>query len=165
MTKKTAGLCALSVVFVAGIALADSPHFTSASAAFASGSNDLVISLKEAGLGANVNVDYLASATENATWACLNGGGKNPTAANKRVISTPISQPATLSSGKNGSVTGTITIKASPQPAPEEFSCPSGQTLALAAIAYADVKLVDKTNWVSATFTTTTFTKTVITLK
>jgi hypothetical protein len=129
-------------------ALAASPHFVSASATLGSGGG-LSVSFKEAGLGANQNIDYLASATLSAEWACLNKGGKNPTAANKRTISSALSTPGTFSSGKNGSVSATIDLGAPAKPPADEFSCPSGQTLALASVSYSSTKIEDRTNGVS----------------
>jgi hypothetical protein len=42
--------------------------------------------LKEAGLGDNQLVDYVASADASATYACINGGGKHPQAQNKETV-------------------------------------------------------------------------------
>jgi hypothetical protein len=107
------------------------------------------MAFKEAGLGANQNIDYLVSAKLAAEWACINKGGKNPTAANKRTISSAVSKPGTFSSAKNGSVSASIDVGVPAKPPAEEFSCPSSQSLVLAKVSYSSVKLEDKTNGVS----------------
>lgn len=159
-------LSAASLVLLGGasIALADSPHFTTASAAFSGSTQNLSVSFKEAGLGASVNVDYVASGSAAATWGCINGGGTNPSAANKRTITSPVSAPGTFSSGKNGSVTASITLPAPPPPAPTDFSCPSGQTLRQLDITWTGVSILDKTNNVTQAISGT-FAKTLLTTK
>jgi hypothetical protein len=134
-------------------ALAVSPHFISASARL-SGTN-LVVSFKEAGLGTNQLINYTASADASATFVCVNGGGANPSAANKTTITTPVSMMGTFNSGKNGNVNGSITISA---PGSGSFSCPPGQRLELAQVTYTNVAISDDTNGIDegidGTFTT-----------
>lgn len=140
-------------VMAAPAALAVSPHFISASAQL-SGTN-LVVSFKEAGLGTNQNINYTASATATATYVCVNKGGANPSAANKTTVTAPVSASGTFNSGKNGNVIGSLTLT---PPGPGSFSCPSGQTRALASATYTSVSIADTTNNItepiSGTFTT-----------
>jgi hypothetical protein len=75
----TAGLFAL-----AGTAFGVAAKFHSASSSVNSG-GALVVSFDERGLG-NGNIDYTVNANATATYACINGGGKNPSAANKRTV-------------------------------------------------------------------------------
>ena len=148
-------LCAplLLMVAVATAAHAVSPHFVRASAQLSGTS--LVVNFKEAGLGTNQNIDYVASATATATYVCVNRGGANPSAANKTTITEPVSQGGTFNSGKNGQVTASLTIAA---PGPGSFSCPPGQSLEIASVTYTDVAITDTTNDVTepipGTFTT-----------
>jgi hypothetical protein len=141
------------VLIAAGPALAVSPHFISASAQL-SGTN-LTVSFKEAGLGTNQLITYTASATATATYVCVNNGGANPSASNKTTITAPVSATGTFSSGKNGNVTASLTLS---PPGPGSFSCPPGQTLALASVTYTSVSITDSTNGItepiSGTFTT-----------
>jgi len=134
-------------------ALAVSPHFISAGAQL-SGTN-LVVSFKEAGLGTNQNINYTANATATATYVCVNNGGANPSAANKTNVTAPVSASGTFNSGKNGNVVGSLTLS---PPGPGGFSCPPGQTLALASVTYSSVSISDTTNGItepiSGTFTT-----------
>jgi hypothetical protein len=133
-------LLALSV----SAAFADSPHFISANASL-SGAN-LDVSFKEAGLGNNALITYNATANATATYVCVNGGGKNPSASNKETVSGPVSATGTFSSGKNGSISQTLTLS---PPSAGSFSCPSGQKLELASASYTDVAITDTTNGVT----------------
>jgi hypothetical protein len=123
------------------VALADSPHFIRASATV---NNDgtLDVSWKEAGLGTNQNIDYVASADATATWVCVNKGGANPSAQNKTTVAGPVSETGTFSSGKNGQITASLTV----DPPPSDITCPPGQRLALAQASYTNVAITDTTN-------------------
>jgi hypothetical protein len=104
------------------------------------------VSFDERGLG-NENITYTLSATGTATYACINRGGKNPSASNKRTVSALVVDTATFEP-KNGRVVGSLS--AGP-PSAGDFSCPSGQRLVLAGVSYTDIVLTDTTNDVSTT--------------
>jgi hypothetical protein len=123
--------------------LADSPHFISASASGPSSSGTLTVSFKEAGLGTNLLITYVASADATATYACINGGDKHPKASNKETVSGPVSATGTFSSGKNGSISQSLTLS---PPSAGSFTCPSGQTLVLAFVSYTNIAITDTTN-------------------
>lgn len=126
------------------VAFADSPHFIRASAQL-SGTN-LVVSFKEAGLGDNQLITYIASANATAVYVCVNNGGANPSANNKETVSGPVSATGTFSSGKNGTISQSLTIH---PPSAGSFSCPPGQDLELASVSYTDVAITDTTNSVT----------------
>jgi hypothetical protein len=126
-------------------AVADAPKFHSA-ASSVSNSGALLVSFDERGLG-NENVDYTVSAQADATYACINRGGKNPSAANKQSVVSPVAGGASFEP-RNGRVAGTIS--AGP-PGPGSFSCPGGQSLVLADVTYTGIVLTDTTNGVSTT--------------
>jgi hypothetical protein len=132
------------VVMAASPALAVSPHFISASANL-SGTN-LVVSFKEAGLGANQNINYTASANATATYVCVNKGGGNPSASNKTTVNGPVSASGTFNSGKNGNINASLTIN---PPGPGSFSCPSGQSMQIAQVSYTAAAIADTTNGVT----------------
>jgi hypothetical protein len=119
-------------------------HFISASATL-NANGTVTANFKEAGLGANANINYLLSADATAVYVCVNKGGANPSAQNKNTVSGPVSASGNFSSGKNGNVIGTLTVG----PPASNISCPKGQTLALASVSYDDVTLTDTTNGVS----------------
>ncbi len=126
-------------------ALADSPHFNSASASITSSGN-LIVSWKEAGLGDDALISYTASASATADYGCLNGGGKNPEASNKTTVDGPVSASGVFSSGKNGSISASLTLNPPPV---VNFSCPSGQKLVLADVSYSGVSITDNTNGIT----------------
>jgi hypothetical protein len=134
-------------------AFATSPHFVSASASL-KGSN-LQVSFKEAGLGTNQNLDYTASANASATYVCVNNGGGNPSASNKKTVEGPVSGSGEFNSGKNGSVSASLTLG---PPIATGFSCPHGQSMRTAQVSYTDVNIADTTDGVtepiSGTFST-----------
>jgi hypothetical protein len=113
-------------------------HDTSASVA---GSGALVVHIDEAGLG-NENITYALTAEASATYACINGGGNHPKAANKETFHEEVSAGATFQV-KNGRVEADMS--AGPISA-GSFKCPGGQTLVLAAVSYSNIVLTDTTN-------------------
>jgi hypothetical protein len=135
-----------TVVLGAVVAWAVSPHFVSADATV-NANGSLTVDFKEAGLGTNQNINYLASADATATWVCVNRGGGNPSASNKTTVSGPVTASGTFNSGKNGNVTADLTLSP-PQP-PTSFSCPKGQSLQLAEVSYTNVAITDVTNGIT----------------
>jgi hypothetical protein len=138
-------LSMLLVAFAASAALAQNEHFIRASGSL-NNNGSLTVSFKEAGLGTNQNITYVLSADATATYVCVNRGGANPSAQNKTTVAGPVSSTGTFSSGKNGSVTASLTVS----PPPSDISCPSGQSLQLAQVTYNNVTLTDTTNNVTA---------------
>ena len=113
-------------------------HSTAASV---NSDGSLTVAFDERGLGEG-DINYTLTADVDATYACLNGGGKNPSAANKRTISSEVSTSGTFAS-KNGRVTASLTTTA---PTAGDFMCPRGQRLVLASVSYTDIVLTDTTN-------------------
>jgi hypothetical protein len=116
-------------------------HFFSAIGSV-SNSGALVVTFDEAGVGQE-QVDYVLTADASATYACINGGGNHPKAANKETFNGPLSSPTTSFQPENGRVRGSISV--GPLSA-GSFSCPSGQRLVLASVAYSNITLTDVTN-------------------
>jgi hypothetical protein len=135
-------------VFLAALATttrADSPHFTRASASL-DGDGNLVVSWKEAGLGTNALISYIASADAVVSYSCVNRGGQCPQAANKEDVAGPVSSTGDFSSGKNGQITASLTV----EPPASTLQCPGNQVVALAAVSYTNISLVDTTDNVTA---------------
>lgn len=143
MKRRIAVVALVFVAFalIAQQALAQNEHFIRASANL---NNDgtLTVSFKEAGLGTNQLITYVASADATATYVCVNRGGGNPSASNKTTVAGPVSETGQFSSGKNGQVTASLTI----DPPPSDISCPPGQSLQLAQVSYTNVAITDATN-------------------
>lgn len=109
----------------------------------------LSIHIDEAGVGQQ-QVNYtLDVVTASATYACINGGGKHPSAANKQTFSSSVAS-GFAETPQNGRVDVTTTINGTPLSA-DGFSCPSGQTMVLASVSYSGITLTDTTNGVSTT--------------
>lgn len=117
-------------------------HFTATSTSVNS-SGSLVATFSEAGLG-NENVHYTLSANASATYACINGGGNHPKAANKENVNATVNGGADVQA-KNGHASGNITV----DPPPSTLVCPGGQTFVLACVSYTGIVLTDTTNGVT----------------
>ena len=141
MTLAAAGV--LAGLSVAATAVAAAPKFHAVSSSV-NNAGALVVNFDERGLG-NTNVDYTLTADATATYACINRGGKNPSAANKRDVNGEVSAAGTFEV-KNGRVIASL--QAGPISA-GDFSCPSGQRLVLAGVSYTNIVLTDTTNGVS----------------
>ncbi len=131
----------MATLLLAGIATAQNPHFVYAGASINS-SGSLVVSWKEAGLGANEMIVYIASADATAVYGCINNGNKHPQASNKETFSGPVSATGTFGSGKNGSIDRSLTLSP-PSFNPATYSCPNGQHIALVSVCYTNVQLLD----------------------
>jgi hypothetical protein len=143
-------LSLMALALAAVPALAVSPHFAGKTSSSVDSSGALVVNFKEAGLGNNQLVDYDLTITDaSATWACINGGGKHPQAANKETKSGPVEFAFTLSSDKNGNISGPVTVTPDTPLSAGDFSCPPGQRLVLASVSYSGITLTDETNHLS----------------
>jgi hypothetical protein len=143
-------LLTVGVAFAAALLMLTAAAFATSGAHFfnvSSSVNDagsLVVSYDEAGVGNNT-VNYITNAS--ATYACINGGGNHPKAANKETVSGGLSVGFSRDP-TNGRVTGATSPPIGPQPK-GAFDCPSGQTLVLASVSYTGITLTDTTNNVS----------------
>jgi len=144
----------MSIFMVCLLVLATTPGFATNGAHFfsATGSvNDfgsLVVNFDEAGLGNfSGTVDYLLSVSEaTADYACINGGGNHPSAANKENLTGPLQAPGSFPPNKNGRIIASITAGPLPN---QTLKCPSGQTFVLASVSYTGITLKDTTNGVT----------------
>lgn len=145
ITIFVAALCAVVVGTAPAQAASGSPHFIkNATSASLSGST-LTCGFKEAGLASGAVETVTCSATETVTYACVNGGDKNPTAANKRTYQTTVSKTGQFTADKNGNIVGSLSLT----PASAEslgFSCPPGQTVTLISVSYSNVAVTDSTS-------------------
>jgi hypothetical protein len=124
-----------------------SPHFIgNQTTDSVSANGSLVVNFKEAGLPSGAVEHIVVDATATANWFCVNGGSHNPSASNKRSISTPVSASADFGPvDKNGNLVGSLTVS-SASLLPGDFSCPSGQTLTLGSVSYSAVSITDDTS-------------------
>ncbi|GAA6526544.1 hypothetical protein [Intrasporangium sp. DVR] len=146
--KYLKSLLVASIAFVVAVVMANPAAAVAAKFHSASGSVNnagaLVVSFDERGLG-NDNIDYTLTADATALYACINGGGNHPKAANKEAFEGSVSGGGSFEP-KNGRVVADLT--AGPLLAPQ-FQCPSGQKRVLAAVTYTHIVLTDTTNGTS----------------
>jgi hypothetical protein len=146
-------------------ALAGFPHFTKVTTSISTSSTGtsasttttasadvtqafLEVFFREAGLGSTEATLVRVTADASAVYACINKGGRNPKAANKQTVTSPVGAEGTFTSDKNGSISGTLTAAA---PGPGDFTCSSGQTLVLASVTFSNIVITDVTNGIFTT--------------
>lgn len=134
---------AASIGLVAGPALAANPHFVSVTAT-ASGT-DLNVSFKEAGLGGGSQQNIRAEADYTAVFQCINGGGKNPSAANKSTETGSTATSGVFRADRNGNVVGSLKLSA-PSVVTNDLVCPNGQREQLSQITWSSVGVADLTS-------------------
>ena len=120
---------------LAAVAVAASPHFIRSSASGPNAQGNLTVSFKIAGLGDNQTITVTTTADATAVYACRNNGGNFPSDPKKTTVSGPVSASGNFTSGKNGSVSGTLTL----QPPATTLSCPGGQRRVLVSVSYSNV--------------------------
>ncbi|MBI1919557.1 MAG: hypothetical protein HYS23_00605 [Geobacter sp.] len=152
-----------AILFSAGSVWAQNPHFVGTVTAKIQPNGSVNVKFKEAGLGSNVNIDYVASADVTAVCVCVTNSGQCPNAENKKTTTTHIDVPATISSGKNGTVSATLNIPAPGCGSSAPPTCGGGQSLILSEITWTNIKITDTTNVVSAFATPATLSKTLFT--
>jgi hypothetical protein len=123
--------------FMAITVWAASPHFLRCSASGVNSDGSLDACFKIAGLGDNQTLTVTASAHADAVYGCLNHGQQCPNAANKVEVQADVSASGTFTSGKNGQITGCLSV----DPPPTELTCPNGQTLVLVSVSYTNVSV------------------------
>lgn len=132
-----------AIIGAVGPANAANPHFVGkVTSTMNTESGTVQVCFKEAGLGSNQSITYVASANATATYVCQNAGGNCPNAANKRTVSGPVSSSGTFTSGRNGQITACLTIN---PPSAGTFTCPSGQRLVVSSISYSGLSITDTT--------------------
>lgn len=133
---------AATIALAAGPAVAGSPHFIkSATSASADGAT-LTVKFKEAGLESGSVETITVSAHLDATYQCVNGGNKNPDAANKTTIGSDVSTSGEFAATKNGNIVGSLSLSA-PADSPD-FSCPNGQKETLSVVTWSNISVTDE---------------------
>ena len=131
------GAVLAAAALTAPSALAQNAHFIRADAAGPNNQGNLVVNFKIAGLGDNQTITVTASADATALYACQNKGGNFPSDPKKQVVSGPVSASGEFTSGKNGSISDSLTLS----PPPSTLTCPGGQRVVLANVSYTNVQV------------------------
>jgi hypothetical protein len=144
----------LSFSFV-GTALADNPHFIRSGASGPNNQGNLSVNFKIAGLGDNETITVTTTADATAVYACRNNGNNFPEDPKKQEVSGPVSASGQFTSGKNGQVTGSLTL----MPPSSTLDCPPGQQEVLASVSYTNVQVMGggDTESIPGTFSRTFF--------
>ena len=136
-------LIAVVLGLTAGAAIAASAHFVNGpDSSLNTSTGSVTVTWKEAGMGDTTLVSYEASADGRARYQCVNRGGKCPAAANKQDVFGPVTSSGSFFSGKNGSITASLTI----QPPASTLDCPGSQVLKMVSVSYTGIALADLTN-------------------
>jgi hypothetical protein len=128
----------IALGFMATTVRAQNPHFLSCGASGVNSDGSLNVSFRIAGLGANQSLTVTASADGSAVYACLNHGQKCPNAANKSTVTGTVTAQGIFTSGKNGSIRGSLTID---PPSNATLTCPGGQKLVLVSVDFTNVSV------------------------
>ena len=149
--RNTVLLSFLVMALGASAAFAGSPHFIkNATSASLSGAS-LSVTFKEAGLPSGSVETVVVSANAATAYECVNGGGKNPSASNKRTFQTRVSKSGTYSADRNGNIVGTQSVSP-PSAAALGFGCPNGQATTFVSVSYSNVSITDTTSGASTSF-------------
>jgi hypothetical protein len=140
MRTLLAGLAvgAAMVVGASGTAHAASPHYVQGPTASINTSTGAIqVSFKAAGLGSNQSIDYsLNTGPWSLTLGCLNKGGNEPQGLETYTAS-GASSSGTLTSGKNGQITATVSAGGA---SGLGFTCPSKKmSVVLVSASYSNV--------------------------
>ena len=146
-TASVLGTTLVAAAVTAAPAFAGNAHFIgSGTSASASGAT-LTVKFKEAGLESGSTETIQVSAHLDATYQCVNGGGKVPSDPKKTTISSDVSQSGQFTAAKNGNLTGSLSVSA---PAPSSvLSCPGGQESTLTSAVWTQVVVSDLTSGAS----------------
>ena len=128
----------IALGFMATTVRAQNPHFLSCDVSGVNSNGTLSSDFRIAGLGSNVLITVTVTADASAVYACLNHGQKCPSAANKSTVTGTVTAQGTFTSGKNGSVRGSLTVNPPPN---TTLTCPGGQTLVLVSVSYTNVSV------------------------
>lgn len=135
------GAIAVTLAFTAAPAFAGNGHFIANHTKASLSGSDLDVKFKEAGLESGSTVSITATADFTGTYQCVNRGGHNPNDPKKTTTGGEVSDSGEFTVGRNGSVSGTLTL--SPLAAPADFTCPAGQQMLLTEWSYTNVQIED----------------------
>lgn len=137
----TAAACA-ALALAAGPAVAGNAHFIKSGTSASASGPTLTVKFKEAGLESGSVETITVTAHLDATYQCINGGGKNPDDAKKTSVSGDFSESGEFTAAKNGNLVGSLSMSA--PAASDVLDCPNGQREALTAVTWSDISITDE---------------------
>ena len=135
---------AASVVLVGGTAVAGNAHFIANHTSVSVNGSSLTVKFKEAGLESGSVETIQVTAHLDMTVQCINGGNKNPADPKKTTVSSDFSNSGQFSAGKNGTVSGSLSVSA--PSAASVLSCPGGQRATTTELVWSNVSIDDLTS-------------------
>jgi hypothetical protein len=132
---------AATAVLVGGPAVAGNGHFIASATSVTSSGTELIVKFKEAGLESGATVTIQVSAHLDMTVQCVNGGNKVPSDPKKTTISSDVSNSGQFTAGKNGNITGSLSVGA--PSAASVLSCPGGQKATTTELVWSNVSIDD----------------------
>jgi len=138
-------LMALALAAVPAFAANGNPHFIKNATSSSTDGSSLTANFKETGLASGAVETVTLSANEAVTYECVNGGGSNPAASNKKAFRTSDETSGNFTADKNGNIVGSLTLDVASADS-LGFSCPPGQTTTLVSVSYTNVTLTDSTS-------------------
>ena len=122
------------------VALAANPRFVMATDELVG--ENLVVSFREVGLGQASSIDYVVTAGNIATYACVSVGNEcgNPVSVNE-----PVAAASTMVPRRGGQVSGSLSLS----PHSLELECALGDTKHLIDVTYYNITITDVTNGIT----------------
>lgn len=134
-------LIALAGTLSATAVWAQNAHFVKANGTI-NNDGEYVATFKEAGLGSGQTIHYTLAATGTFTYQCYTKSNNQPQGAPNVVSPSTLTSGGTFSAGKNGQITGSLTLV----PEPDEGCQGNGLKLCLDNVSYQGVSLTDTDN-------------------
>ena len=138
-----AAVCA-ALLMTATAAHAGNAHFIASQTSASQSGTTLTVKFKEAGLASGSVETIQITAHLDATYSCVNNGNKVPSDPKKTNVSSDFQESGTFTAGKNGNLTGTLSVSA--PAASSVLSCPRGQRATLISAAWSDISIDDLTS-------------------
>jgi len=140
------GATVAAVLLATGPAYAGNGHFIGNATSVSSADiSSVTVKFKEAGLESGSVETIVLSASVDATYQCINGGGHNANATNKSEEHFEPSASGDFTAAKNGNVVGSLSVSV---PSVDENSlvCPNGQREQLSVATWSNIELTDTTS-------------------
>lgn len=138
-----AAVCA-ALLLTTTAAQAGNAHFIASQTSASQSGSTLTVKFKEAGLASGSVETIQISAHLDAEYSCVNNGNKVPSDPKKTTISSDFQQSGTFTAGKNGNLTGSLSVSA--PAASSVLDCPNGQRATLISAVWSDVSIDDLTS-------------------
>ena len=132
------------LLFGTTAAQAGNAHFIASQTTASASGSTLTVNFKEAGLESGSTQTIRISAHLDAEYSCVNNGNKVPSDPKKTTVSGAYTAQDDFTAGRNGNVTGSLSLFA--PSASSVLDCPGGQRATLISAEWSDVSITDLTS-------------------